>query len=143
VFWLKPAAREGNREPGVIVRSGSAAPALAGNPWQGREKWPLRPDFRGVALSPRLSSGFSAGSASAGWRPGKPRRCAGRSHGSGGLDAAGLSWTSWDMIQKARRLDQARSEATDAGRTERGFHARGNGESAGQRLFRWVGMNGL
>jgi len=27
VFWLKPAAREGNREPGVIVTSGSAAPA--------------------------------------------------------------------------------------------------------------------
>src|SRR5580658_7770815 len=59
------------------------------------------------------------------------------------LDAVGLSWTSRDMIQKARRADRARSEATDAGRTERGFHAVGNGETAGQWPFRWVGMRGL
>ena len=46
------------------------------------------------------------------------------------VDVAGLSWTSWDMIQNVRRADQAHSEATDATRTERGFHAARNGESA-------------
>ncbi len=70
-----------------------------------------------------------------------------RSHGwratTGELDAAGLSWASWDMIQKVRRADQAHCEATDARRTGRGFHAAGNGVSAGQRLFRWAGMGGL
>ena len=55
----------------------------------------------------------------------------------GALDVAGLSWTSWDMIQKTRRADQAHSGITDATRTERGFHAAGNGVSAGQRPFRW------
>ena len=55
--------------------------------------------------------------------------------GAGGLDAVGLSWTSWDMIEKVRRAVQGLRGVTDAGRTERGFHARGNGESAGQRLF--------
>jgi hypothetical protein len=59
------------------------------------------------------------------------------------LDAAGLSWTSWDMIQKMRRADQAHSWTTDATRTERGFHAAWNGESAGQWAFRWVGMGSL
>jgi hypothetical protein len=39
------------------------------------------------------------------------------------LDAAGLNWTSWDMIQNLRRADQAHSGTTDATRTERGFHA--------------------
>jgi hypothetical protein len=63
--------------------------------------------------------------------------------GAGGLDAVGLSWTSWDMIEKMCCADQGFRGITDAGRTERGFHAMGNGESAGQRLFRWVGMNGL
>ncbi len=61
----------------------------------------------------------------------------------GELDAARLSRTSWDMIQKVRRPDQARSEATDARRTECGFHAARKGETAGQRLFRWVGIGGL
>jgi hypothetical protein len=51
----------------------------------------------------------------------------------GELDVAGLSWTSWDMIQKVRRADQAHSGLTDAIRTERGFHAARNGVSAGQR----------
>ena len=32
----------------------------------------------------------------------------------GALDVAGLSWTSWGMIQNVRRADQAHSEATDA-----------------------------
>ena len=32
------------------------------------------------------------------------------------------------MIQNLRRADQAPSEATDATRTERGFHAAGNEE---------------
>src|ERR1700691_458491 len=63
--------------------------------------------------------------------------------GAGGLDAVGLSWMSWDMIEKVRRADLGFRGITDAGRTERGFHAMGNGESAGQRLFRWVGMSGL
>jgi hypothetical protein len=49
------------------------------------------------------------------------------------LHVVGLSGTSWDMIQEMRRADQARSGTTDATRTERGFHAATNGESAGQR----------
>ncbi len=59
------------------------------------------------------------------------------------LDAAGLSWTSWDMIQKVRRADQAHSGTTDATRTQRGLDAAGNEEVAGQWVFRWVGMGGL
>ena len=61
----------------------------------------------------------------------------------GALDVAGLSWTSWDMIQKVRRADQAHSEVTDATRTERGFHTARNGESADQRAFRWAGRGSL
>jgi hypothetical protein len=63
--------------------------------------------------------------------------------GAGGLDAVGLSWTSWDMIEKVRCADLGFRGITDAGRTERGFHAMGNGESAGERLFRWVGIGSL
>lgn len=63
--------------------------------------------------------------------------------GAGGLDAVGLSWTSWDVIEKVRRADQGFRGITAAGRTDRGFHAMGNGASAGERLFRWVGVNGL
>ena len=37
----------------------------------------------------------------------------------------GLSWTSWDMIEKVRRADQGFRGVTDAGRTEHGFHAVG------------------
>jgi len=59
------------------------------------------------------------------------------------LDVAGLSWTSWDMIQKLRRADQAHSGATDATRTGRGFRAARIGEIARQRLFRWVTMGSL
>jgi hypothetical protein len=53
---------------------------------------------------------------------------------------AGLSWTSWDMIQKVRRADQAHSGITDATRTERGFHAAINGEPAGRWPFPWLEM---
>jgi hypothetical protein len=70
-------------------------------------------------------------------------RSAGPLHGWRGLDAAGPGWISWDMIHNVRRADQAHSEVTDARRTGRGFHAAKNGESAGQRLFRWAGMGGL
>jgi hypothetical protein len=56
---------------------------------------------------------------------------------------AGLSWTSWDMIQNLRRADQAHSGTTDATRTERGIHAAGNGEIAGQWVFRWAGIGSL
>ena len=59
------------------------------------------------------------------------------------VDAVGLIWTSWGMIEKVRRAERGFRGVTDAGRTERGFHAMENGEAAGQRLFRWVGMNGL
>jgi hypothetical protein len=59
------------------------------------------------------------------------------------LDVAGLSWTSWDMIQYLHHADQARFGVTDATRTERGLHAAGNGIPAGQRPFRWVGMGSL
>jgi hypothetical protein len=45
---------EEGREPGVTVRIGSTAPVWAGNLWQGREKWPLKPDFAGVTVR-RLS----------------------------------------------------------------------------------------
>jgi hypothetical protein len=58
---------------------------------------------------------------------------------AGQWDVVRLSWTSWDMIYMARRADQAHSGTTDATRTEHGIHAAGNGESAGQRPFRWVG----
>ena len=34
--------------------------------------------------------------------------------GAGGLDAAGFSWMSWDMIQKVRRADQGFRGITDA-----------------------------
>jgi hypothetical protein len=50
------------------------------------------------------------------------------------LPVMGLSGTSWDMIQNLHRAGQARSGTTDTTRTERGFHAARNGESAGQRL---------
>jgi hypothetical protein len=49
------------------------------------------------------------------------------------LHLVGLSGTSWDMIQNLHRADQAHSETTDTTRTQRGFHAARNGESAGQR----------
>ena len=47
------------------------------------------------------------------------------------------------ISQSQHRFDQGSSEATDATRTERGIHAAENGETAGQSLFRWVGMGGL
>src|ERR1039457_611627 len=47
------------------------------------------------------------------------------------------------MIHNLRSADQAHSGITDATRTERGIHAAGNGEIAGQWLFRWVGIGGL
>jgi hypothetical protein len=62
---------------------------------------------------------------------------------AGELDVVGLSWTSWDLIEKVRRADQAHSKVTDARRTGRGFHPAGNGEMPGQRPFRWFGMGGL
>ena len=73
----------------------------------------------------------------------RPRRAGDGSAAAGKLDVVGLSWTSWDLIEKVRRADQAHSKVTDARRTERGFHAAGNGETAGQRPFRWAGMGGL
>jgi hypothetical protein len=45
--------------------------------------------------------------------------------GVGGLDAVGLSWTSWDMIEKVRRADQGFRGITDAGRTEDRFSRHG------------------
>src|SRR6266567_211945 len=68
---------------------------------------------------------------------------AGRPGGGRELAAAGLGWTSWDMIQNVRCADQANSGITDATRTERGFHAARIGEIAGQRPFRWVTMGSL
>src|SRR6266699_5938243 len=58
---------------------------------------------------------------------------------TGELDVAGLSWTSWDMIEKVHRADQGRSGTADATRTERGFQVSRNVIPAGQWLFRWVG----
>ena len=46
----------------------------------------------------------------------------------GGSGVAGFSWTSWDMIQKLHGADQGHCGATDATRTDRGFHAAGNEE---------------
>ena len=42
-----------------------------------------------------------------------------------------------------RRADQAHCGTTDATRTERGIHAAGNGEIAGQWVFRWAGIGSL
>jgi hypothetical protein len=47
------------------------------------------------------------------------------------------------MIQNLRRAGQAHSGTTDATRTERGIHTAGNGETAGQWLFRWAGIGSL
>jgi hypothetical protein len=58
-------------------------------------------------------------------------------------DAAGLRWTQWDWFPGPWRADLGHSEFTDAGRTECGFHATGNGETAGQRPFGWAGMGVL
>ena len=66
--------------------------------------------------------------------------------GRGDSGSVGRSGTQLDFMghdPKVRRPDQAHSEATDARRTECGFHAASKGELAGQRLFQWVGMDGL
>ena len=96
---------------------------------------PLKPDLQGVTLSGasiRCPAGAEDGGVAA------RDRVAARE-----LDVAGLSWTSRDMIQHLRRVDQAHSGTTDATRTERGIHAAGNGEIASQRAFRWVGIGSL
>jgi hypothetical protein len=70
-------------------------------------------------------------------RPGDGWRCDGRMGRSGTpLDSAGLVSGPWCA-------DLGHSEFTDAGRTECGFHAAGNGEIAGQRPFRWAVVGGL
>ena len=121
-------------------RHGAGASVLGEVQWLVREKWRLKPDFWGVGVSRGLSCRCAAVI-----RCGR-RRLSGCSAeigdgrlGAGGLDAVGLSWTSWDMIEKVRRADQGFRGITDAGRTERGCRTMGNGESAGQRLFRWWG----
>ena len=91
-------------------------------------EWPLKADFQGVTVV-RLCD--------------VPRAAGDLKVSAGELDVAGLSWTSWDMIQKVRRADQAHSGTTDATRTERGLDAAGNEEMAGQWVFRWVGTGGL
>jgi hypothetical protein len=58
-------------------------------------------------------------------------------------DAAGLRWTQRDWFPRPWRADLGHSEFTDAGRTECGFQTAGNGEIAGQWLFRWTGMGSL
>ena len=123
--------QEGGLAGVVSVRIGSAAPvsARAGNLRGACAKWPLKPDLEGVTVS-GASVTCPAGA-------GDGRVAAGE------WDAAGLSWTSWDMIQNLRRADQAHSGITDATRTERGFHAARIGEIAGQRPFRWVTMGSL
>ena len=91
-------------------------------------EWPLKADFQGVTVV-RLCD--------------VPRAAGDLKVSAGELDVAGLSWTSWDMIQNLRRADQAYSGTTDATRTERGIDTAGNGEIAGQWVFRWVGMGSL
>jgi hypothetical protein len=93
------------------------------------------PGRRRTGPGPRLRQAGASVTCPAGARDGRVAM--------GASDVAGLSWTSWDMIQNVRRADQAHSEATDATRTERGFHAARNGESAGQRAFRWAGTGSL
>jgi hypothetical protein len=70
-----------------------------------------------------------------------------RSRGwQGDNGSVGCGRTQLDVMghdPNVRRADQAHFEATDATRTERGFHAARNGESAGQRAFRWAGMGSL
>jgi hypothetical protein len=70
-------------------------------------------------------------------------RASGTGHRRCMQDAVGLHRTSRDLIQTARRPDQAQSEVTDATRTESGFHTAVKGEAAGQRACRWAGMSGL
>jgi len=68
-----------------------------------------------------------------------PTRTAGFTEPHGEF-AAGRSWTLWDMIHNRQGADQADSECTDKWRTGSAVHAAVIGESAAQRLFRWVGM---
>jgi len=72
-----------------------------------------------------------------------PRRSRDGKVTEGESDVAGLSWTSWGMIQNLHRAGQGHSEAADATRTDRGFDAAKKEEIAGQRPFRWVGMGVL
>src|ERR1700722_1060166 len=60
-----------------------------------------------------------------------------------GRGTAGLRWTPQDRFLTPPRADLGLSAFTDAGRTERQFHAASNEETAGQPPFRWAGMSGL
>jgi hypothetical protein len=61
-------------------------------------------------------------------RLGTPGPCSGGTRtlsaasGRGGWDAAGSSWTWWDMIHKLDRPDQPHPRVTDATRTAARFH---------------------
>jgi hypothetical protein len=65
-------------------------------------------------------------------------RASGTGHRRCMQDAVGLHRTSRDLIQTARRPDQAQSQVTDATRTESGFHTAVKGEAAGHRNERSV-----
>lgn len=130
-------------DSGRTARTGPAVPVPCspGNLWRGCERWPCRSDFQGGTVSDACPAGeYGHRLRQAGGSAACP---AGSRTAVGQWDAAGLSCTSWDMIQNLRRSDQAHSEVTDVRRTGRGFHAARNGVAAGQRLFRWVGMGGL
>ena len=122
--------------PGIseVPHRSTAVSSVAGLAWQVPRRacrlWSVpaagrAPGRRRTGPGPRLWQAGAAVTCPAGARDGRVTM--------GALDVAGLSWTSWDMIQNVRRADQAHCEATDATRTERGFHAARNGESAGQR----------
>jgi len=129
--------------PGIseVPHRSMAVSSVAGLAWQVPRRacrlWSVpvagrAPGRRRTGPGPRLWQAGASVTCPAGARDGRVTM--------GALDVAGLSWTSWDMTQNVRRADQAHSEATDATRTERGFHAARNGVSAGQRAFRWAGM---
>jgi hypothetical protein len=63
--------------------------------------------------------------------------------GPGRQGAVRCSRTQLDLMghdpKPASRADQAHSGTTDVTRTGRGIHTAGNGEAAGQWLFRWAG----
>ena len=134
-------ARE--RALGVTGRNGVGASVVGEDPWLVQKKMATQPGFLGCGIATCVSCRCAAVIRC-------DRRCLSDRSGkstsvlrAGGLDAVGLSWTSWDMIEKVRRADQGFRGITDAGRTERGFHAVGNEESAGGWLFRWVGIGSL
>ena len=140
----RPRGKVGNRRDRVsTVRCDSATVSLGRESGRRAVKTAAQAGFLEVWHCPVLVLSLRCGIGCGRSGSGSCAAVPGRRRSGGGLDAAGLSWTSWDMIPKMRCADQAHSEVTDATRTGRGFHGVTNGVPAGQRPFRWVGMGSL